>query len=257
VAVLLKKPLVSGAAQKYEGQMCIYNLGEHGPCYRCLFPKPPEPEFVGSCQETGILGAVTGIIGNLQALEAIKLITGLHDLKPSLLLYSCLSAPPFRTIKIRSKKPDCTACGLEGQKALDIESMDYVTFCGGSRPNWEERGLIVNDPTSRIQPLELNDLLESKSKVKIIDVRSPVEFGICHLPDSINIPLSTLVANPREHLTGIETCVAVCRLGNDSQIAVDALRGVSGSDTEKSSVKDLVGGLVAWSRTVDDQFPIY
>jgi adenylyltransferase/sulfurtransferase len=78
VAVLLKKPLISGAAQKYEGQLCIYGLGDQGPCYRCLFPKPPKPESVGSCQETGILGAVTGIIGNLQALEAIKLVTGLH-----------------------------------------------------------------------------------------------------------------------------------------------------------------------------------
>ena len=81
VAVLLGKPLVSGAAQRYDGQLCVYNLGEDGPCYRCLFPKAPEPEFAGSCQETGILGAVTGVIGNLQALEAIKLITGLHGEK--------------------------------------------------------------------------------------------------------------------------------------------------------------------------------
>ena len=78
VAVLLRKPLVSGAAQRYDGQLCVYNLGGNGPCYRCLFPKAPEPEFVGSCQEMGILGAVTGVIGNLQALEAIKLITGMH-----------------------------------------------------------------------------------------------------------------------------------------------------------------------------------
>jgi len=77
-AVLLGKPLVSGAAQRYDGQLCVYNLGEDGPCYRCLFPKAPEPEFASSCQETGILGVVTGVIGNLQALEAIKLITGLH-----------------------------------------------------------------------------------------------------------------------------------------------------------------------------------
>ena len=78
VAVLLGKPLVSGAAQRYDGQLCVYHLGKDGPCYRCLFPKAPEPEFTGSCQETGILGAVTGVVGNLQALEAIKLITGLH-----------------------------------------------------------------------------------------------------------------------------------------------------------------------------------
>lgn len=77
-AVALGKPLVSGAAQKFDGQLCTYNLGEDGPCYRCLFPKPPAPEMTGSCEEVGILGAVTGVIGNLQALEAIKIITDLH-----------------------------------------------------------------------------------------------------------------------------------------------------------------------------------
>lgn len=85
-AVLLGKPLVSGAAQRYDGQLCVYNLGKDGPCYRCLFPRSPEPEFSASCEETGILGAVTGVIGNLQALEAIKLITGLHGKRP-LLVY--------------------------------------------------------------------------------------------------------------------------------------------------------------------------
>jgi adenylyltransferase/sulfurtransferase len=77
-AVVLDKPLVSGAAQKFEGQLCTYNLGPEGPCYRCLFPAPPARELVGTCEETGILGAVTGVIGNMQALEAIKIITGLH-----------------------------------------------------------------------------------------------------------------------------------------------------------------------------------
>ena len=77
-AVALSKPLVSGAAQKYEGQLCVYNNGEKGPCYRCLFPIPPPKETLGSCEESGILGVVTGIIGNMQALETIKLISGLH-----------------------------------------------------------------------------------------------------------------------------------------------------------------------------------
>lgn len=77
-AVALGKPLVSGAAQKFEGQLCVYNLGESGPCYRCLFPKPPAPESAGSCEEMGVLGTVTGIIGNLQALETIKILTGLY-----------------------------------------------------------------------------------------------------------------------------------------------------------------------------------
>ena len=93
--VKLGLPLVSGAAQRLDGQLCTYNLPplesssvasksesteERGPCYRCLFPKPPAPEMAGSCEETGILGAVTGVIGSLQALEAIKIITSLHGM---------------------------------------------------------------------------------------------------------------------------------------------------------------------------------
>jgi len=78
-AVLLGKPLVSGAAQRFDGQLCTYNLGPEGPCYRCLFPRPPSSaEATPSCEETGILGAVTGVIGSLQALEAIRVIVGLH-----------------------------------------------------------------------------------------------------------------------------------------------------------------------------------
>lgn len=94
-AIKLAKPLVSGAAQKFDGQLCIYNmdLGIHegrGPCYRCLFPKPAAPELSASCEETGILGAVTGIIGTLQAVEAIKIITGLHGKeKMYYISYSC------------------------------------------------------------------------------------------------------------------------------------------------------------------------
>lgn len=159
VAVILKKPLISGAAQKYEGQLTVYNLGADGPCYRCLFPKPPAQETVGTCEETGILGAVTGTIGNLQALETIKLITGLHgnvvtgrsstrslritsDKKPSMLLFSALSSPPFRSIKLRSRKADCRACGKDDFDLGVIEETDYVQACGGPRPNWVERGLV-------------------------------------------------------------------------------------------------------------------
>ena len=77
-AVALGRPLVSGAAQQFEGQLCNYNYPPGvGPCFRCLFPRPPAPEFAGSCEELGILGAVTGVIGNLQALEAIKIITSM------------------------------------------------------------------------------------------------------------------------------------------------------------------------------------
>lgn len=97
-AVKLNKPLVSGAAQKFEGQLCVYHLGEDGPCYRCLFPRPPAQEMAGSCEETGILGAVTGVIGNLQALEAIKIITGLNGA-----CLHCLAGQSRKLTTVRQK----------------------------------------------------------------------------------------------------------------------------------------------------------
>ncbi|KAF9649686.1 hypothetical protein BDM02DRAFT_3166226, partial [Thelephora ganbajun] len=252
-AVLLGKPLVSGAAQRYDGQLCVYNLGEDCPCYRCLFPKAPEPEFAGSCQETGILGAVTGVIGNLQALEAIKLITGLHDGIPTLLHYSALSLSPFRSIKIRKKQASCTVCSSWDSAVLDVANTDYVAFCGGPTRDWVKTGLVVSD--TRICASDLKRVLDiGASKATLIDVRSRVEFGICHLPGSINVPLTTLVADPASHLVGDGPYIVVCRLGNDSQIAVDALRSVSDAGLE---IKDLIGGLQSWKKDIDTQFPIY
>ncbi|KZS99927.1 uncharacterized protein LAESUDRAFT_732764 [Laetiporus sulphureus 93-53] len=278
-AVRLGRPLISGAAQQFDGQLCTYNRGPgEGPCFRCLFPKPPAPELAGSCEELGVLGAVTGVIGNLQALEAIKIITGLHDRKSTMLIYSALSTPPFRTIRLRSRRPTCPACGNEREKVGTIEEMDYAMFCGGERPDWVSRGLIQDRSGSRIRAKELKNILDSGKKVRIVDVRQPTEFGICHLPGSTNIPIKELVANPSLHIgqpdsrttlngdglsdepsedlssetTPMETYV-ICRLGNDSRIAVDALRSAGAT----GMVKDLVGGLRAWAMEVDETFPVY
>ncbi|KIM84773.1 hypothetical protein PILCRDRAFT_817569, partial [Piloderma croceum F 1598] len=255
-AVYLGKPLVSGAAQKYDGQLCTYNLGEDGPCYRCLFPKPPAQEMTGTCEETGILGVVTGVIGNMQALETIKIITGLHEGKASLLLFSALVVPPFRSVKLRSRKPTCPACGKEGQKVGEIKDVDYVAFCGGPRPDWETRGLVNADDATRIQAKDLKAVLDSDDAVRIIDVRPRTEFGICQLPRSINVPLSDLVADPASYLPAedeVKSTYVVCRLGNDSQIAADALRGLSTG----TGIMDLIGGLRAWTKHVDPNFPVY
>ncbi|KAF8638178.1 hypothetical protein AX17_002376 [Amanita inopinata Kibby_2008] len=250
---LLNKPLVSGAAQKFDGQLCVYNLGSTGPCYRCLFPKPTSPKLTNSCEETGVLGVVTGIIGNLQALETIKILTGLHDQKPSLLLFSALSSPPFRSVKLRSRRKDCVSCGVPNIQSL-LPTSDYVQFCGGDRPNWVLRGLQPGESQHRITPKELNQALSSSNPKQLIDVRPEVEFGICQIPGSINVPVDILVSNPRIYLSndpGMETYV-VCRLGNDSQIAAEALRSVGGHNT-----KDIIGGLRAWSKDVDGSFPVY
>ncbi|KAI0926409.1 hypothetical protein AcW1_008592 [Taiwanofungus camphoratus] len=193
-AVRLGRPLVSGAAQQFDGQLCTYNLGPgKGPCFRCLFPRPPAPETAGSCEELGVLGVVTGVIGNLQAMEAIKIMTGLRDSTPTMVLYSALSSPPFRNIKLRSRRPTCPACGTEGEKVGAIDETDYVAFCGGQRPDWEARGLEEGNSGSRIRAPELKQILDSKHKVRIIDVRPRTEFGICHIEGSISTPSPLLV----------------------------------------------------------------
>ncbi|KAF7359416.1 Adenylyltransferase and sulfurtransferase UBA4 [Mycena sanguinolenta] len=254
-AVALDKPLVSGAAQKFEGQLCTYNLGPEGPCYRCLFPIPPARELVGTCEETGILGAVTGVIGNMQALEAIKIITGLHDEKPSLLLFSALGSPPFRSIKLRSRKPTCPACGSSDQKIGEIKEIDYVQFCGGATPDWESLGFSPGDPKDRVSVQDFEEALKlNREEIAIIDVRARAEFSICSLPGSINVPLKELTANPGEYLLSKRETYLVCRLGNDSQIAASSLREARKEDV---MVKDVIGGLRAWARNVDPTFPVY
>ncbi|KAF8958325.1 hypothetical protein BDZ97DRAFT_1923779 [Flammula alnicola] len=251
-AVALQKPLVSGAAQKFEGQLSVFNRGPNGPCYRCLYPTPPPREAVGSCEELGILGAVTGIIGNMQALETIKMILGLEDPNPSLLLFSALGSPPFRSIKLRQRKPTCPACSNPSGALESVTSTDYVQFCGGPMPDWVEQGSTPGLSGHRVPAKELHEAMSSTLPLKIIDVRSPTEYGICQLPGSENVPLKDLLARPQQYTTGGEVYV-VCRLGNDSQIAARALRCVGGD----TIVKDVIGGLRAWSAQVDPNFPLY
>ncbi|KAF8326504.1 hypothetical protein F5887DRAFT_1014003 [Amanita rubescens] len=251
-SVLLNKPLVSGAAQRFDGQLCVYNLGVSGPCYRCIFPMPPTPTLSGSCEETGILGVVTGIIGNLQALEAIKIITGLHDMNPSLLTFSALNQPFFRNFKLRRRNDNCIICS--GPKTL-LGDANYIQFCGGDRPDWETRGLQPGEPRNRITAKEFKVILPSSKPKRLIDVRPEVEFGICHIPGFTNIPLNVLVTNPKEFLPSDPNVdiYIICRLGNDSQIAAEAMRSINGREV----IQDITGGLKAWARDVDVNFPIY
>ncbi|GJJ08667.1 hypothetical protein Clacol_002886 [Clathrus columnatus] len=268
-AVALGKPLVSGAAMKLDGQLCIYNLEPDGPCYRCLYPRPPVPTTVKTCEETGVLGVVTGTIGVLQAVECIKLILGLHgnknsllvfiteklpndlylclDKNSTLLIFSALSFPPFRNAKLRKKRPNCPGCGQDRLKTAKIEETDYVAFCGGPAFDYEGMGLEQGLPGHRIRGKELKRIAESEKKQAQI-LSTTGRF----LAD---VPLLELVSNPEEYLPKNEQkrIVLVCRLGNDSQIAAEALRSL----THSLIVQDLIGGLRSWTREVDSDFPEY
>lgn len=242
-AVVLKKPLISASALKLEGQIAIYNY-KNGPCYRCMFPVPPPPETVTACGDGGILGPVVGIMGVFQAIEAIKVAAELiQDFTPSLTIFSALSFPPWRSMRIRGKKPTCIVCGEHPTITLaNLGETDYQGFCGSANIDPIEDSL-------RISPSDL------PSDVQLIDVRPRVQFDICHLEHSMHIPLKTLQKAKSLDELGLQQdvpIVTVCRYGNDSQAAVRHLQFIG-----HKNVKDIKGGLQAYSKTVDPTFPIY
>jgi adenylyltransferase/sulfurtransferase len=269
--VLSSKPLVSASALRTEGQLIVLNnpprpagASDGGPCYRCVFPRPPPAESVVSCGEGGILGPVVGVMGVLQALEALKLITSppsTTPAAPSLLIFSAYSTPQFRNVRLRSRRADCASCSANHtvtSASLSSGSMDYVAFCGITNP------VDILPSSSRISASDLFSTLSSTSSHDdeapvLLDVRDPVQFELCSLPNSINLPFQGLQTRLRhdpqvlEDLKGRHVLV-VCKLGNDSQLAVQMLQGV---DPGIKSLKDVTGGFRAWRDHVDPEWPDY
>lgn len=172
-----------------------------------------------------------------------------------MLLFSTLSSPPFRSVKLRSRKTDCIACGNRDFGLNSITETDYVQTCGGPKPDWIGRGLFHDQAGRRITVRNLKAILDEGKTMNLIDVRSSTEYGICRLESSKNVPLHELVAKPEAYLPDDENILTyvVCRLGNDSQIAADALRHYRPA----GGVRDVIGGLRAWSTEIDTNFPIY
>ncbi|ORX96700.1 hypothetical protein K493DRAFT_217020 [Basidiobolus meristosporus CBS 931.73] len=248
--VMAKKPLVSGSAVRMDGQLTIYNYNG-GPCYRCLFPTPPPPESVTNCADGGVLGVVPGIIGCLEALETIKVITGLNaNYKPNLLVFSAAHTPAFRSIKLRAKKHDCAVCGDEPTVTSLI---DYVQFCGSGALD-KLQDLTILDSSERVSCTEYSEIMTKDNSHLLLDCREKVQFEICQLPNSTNIPWSQF----ERQIDGFneydrtKPVYVVCRRGNDSQQAVRMLQSKGWTN-----VKDIAGGLVAWTKEVDSEFPLY
>jgi len=289
--VLLQKPLISASALRTDGQLVVLNnppapQGDStgGPCYRCVFPKPPPAETVMSCGEGGILGPVVGVMGVLQALEAIKLITsgGLAQSTdptvtppPSLLIFSTSSPQPFRTVRLRSRRKNCAACSSTASinlESLTSGSLDYVQFCGVVAP------VNILSSGERITATEYAQTCHNPGI--LIDVREKVQFDICHLPSSINIPYSELASwnhdaaldeNSQLGTSGmyqLQTCLqnmpshaapitVICRLGNDSQLAVQKLKTLDFAAGGRRRIVDVEGGWRAWREEVDMDWPDY
>lgn len=269
ICVLLQKPLVSASALKTDGQLMVLNHPAKpqgsltgGPCYRCIFPKPPPADQVVSCGDGGIIGPVVGVMGVLQALEAIKLVAkGLNESDPnaktSLLLFSANDASTFRTVRLRPKRPDCFACSSKAGltlESLSSGSMDYVAFCGAA-----SRVELV----STEEQISATELAKAKNEGRhhvLLDVRDRTQFDICHIDGSINVPFSSFQGS-KEPTSWIPEDAApntpvyvLCKMGNDSQIITKKLKEGAMGDRP---VFDIRGGLKAWKEEVDITWPEY
>ena len=236
--VLLGKPDVYGAVFRFDGQASVFAATD-GPCYRCLYAEPPPPDLVPSCAEGGVLGVLPGIIGSIQALEAIKLITGIGEpLAGRLLLLDALRLQ-FREIQLR-RDPSCPVCGVT---PVVTALIDYEAFCGvGARPLYDG---------SEVSAHELAAERRRNPTLVLLDVREPHEVEIAALPGARHIPLSALPDRLRE-LDGHAEIVAFCHHGTRSLRALDLLRGAG-----FAKVRSLRGGIDAWACEVDDTVARY
>ena len=243
--VLTGTPNAYGSIFRFEGQASVF-AAKDGPCYRCLYPEPPPPGLVPSCAEGGVLGVLPGIIGVIQATEAIKLILGVGEpLIGRFLIYDALKMR-FRELKLR-KDPDCPVCGTH---PTVTKLIDYEQFCGiRPEPAAAQAGAAANpwETTS----IDLKKRIDAGDDVFILDVREPNEYQICRIPGSVLIPLGEL---PRRYaeLPKDKDIVAHCKMGGRSAKATDYLQSVG-----FKRVKNLKGGILDWIDKVDPSQPKY
>ena len=240
--VFQKKPNIYGSIFRFDGQATVF-APLAGPCYRCLFPEPPPPGMVPSCAEGGVFGVLPGIVGTIQATEAIKLITGRGEpLIGRLLLYNALRME-FREVKIK-RSPDCPVCG---EHPTIKELIDYEQFCGLGRGE-EGTGQATSDDVS---PQEAKDLLAKDRHAVLLDVREPHEYEIVHIEGARLIPLSELHLRTNE-LDTANAIVVHCHHGPRSQQALKVLEHFG-----FRKLKHMHGGIDAWAEDVDPSMPRY
>eukprot|EP00536_Pseudo-nitzschia_multiseries_P000344 jgi/Psemu1/293997/fgenesh1_pm.5_\ len=252
-------PLVSGSAMGIEGQLTVYNY-KGGPCYRCLYPTPNMKEGSKSCADNGVLGPVPGLIGILQAMEAIKILTGTKEvMSDRLLMYDSLQCS-FMRIKKPPRQQQCPVCGTEPTITSMEESFAASEMARGpsscsvktSRPKIPDHLSLSCEEYSRIRDRGEDHVL--------IDVRVKEQFDLCSLPGAINIPLGT-IAEEMEQLSklsdGVKPIYCICRRGNASVAATNKIVENAHKYPEICSVKNITGGLASWRSNVDETFPNY
>src|SRR5580700_141735 len=244
--VILNKPNVYGSIFRFEGQASIFAY-EGGPCYRCLYPEPPPPGLVPSCAEGGVIGVLPGVIGLIQATETVKLILGIGEpLVGRLMLYDALGMR-FRELKLR-RNPECPVCG---DHPTITKLIDYHQFCGVPSPNQAPAAQETKVNEGEIGVIELKAKLDRGDKFVLIDVREPHEYKICNIPGAKLIPLREFPQHVGE-FSPDDDIVIHCRSGMRSAKACSVLRAAG-----FQHVRNVVGGILAWSDRVDPSVPKY
>jgi sulfur-carrier protein adenylyltransferase/sulfurtransferase len=241
--VILGKPNAYGSIFRFEGQASVFATKE-GPCYRCLYPEPPPPGLVPSCAEGGVLGVLPGLVGVIQATEAIKLITGIGEPLVGRFLIVDALRMKFRELKLR-KDPDCPVCGTH---PTVTKLIDYEQFCG-VRPAAPEPATV--NTATEITPIELKQRLDRGEQLRIIDVREPHEYQINRIAGSTLIPLGDVPKRVNE-LDPDAELIMQCKSGARSGKAADFLRSQG-----FKHVLNLKGGILAWIDQVDPSQPKY
>ncbi|MFL5482841.1 MAG: molybdopterin-synthase adenylyltransferase MoeB [Gemmatimonadaceae bacterium] len=239
-SVLLGIPNVYGAVHRFEGQVSVFGT-PNGPCYRCLFREPPPPQLIPNCAEAGVLGVVPGLIGTIQATEAIKVLLGLGDSLVGRLLTIDALTMTFRTIEIQ-RDPECPACGTREIRQL----IDYDEFCNGVSLADGSRGEV-----SEILPAQLAERLATGDDLEIIDVREPFEWELGHIPGARLVPLSR-IADEIPRLDKRRETILYCKVGLRSRFAAEQL-----ADAGLSEVRNLTGGILRWIDEVDPTMTRY
>lgn len=240
VAVWLRKPNVYGSILRFDGQVGVFAPHLGAPCYRCMCPQPPPPGMVPSCAEGGVLGVLPGLIGTMQALEAIKLITGIGQPLLGKLLHVDTLSMRFRTLTLR-RDPACPVCG---ENPTITEPIDYQGFCGITAA-----AAPPDVPTMTVH--ELKELREAGDDHFLLDVREPHEQAISRIAGAVLIPLGELGTRSAE-LPRDRRILVHCKSGGRSARAVSLLR-----DQGFENVWNISGGIIAWAREIDPTMAEY
>jgi adenylyltransferase/sulfurtransferase len=241
VCVFLKKPNIYGSILRFEGQCSVFAPHLGGPCYRCMAPQPPAPGLVPSCAEGGVLGLLPGLIGTMQATEAVKLIAGIGEPLIGRLLHVDTLTMKFRTFNLR-RDPECPVCGDHPTITAPI---DYEGFCGLSNAMNEE------SEAPEMSVRELKAMMDGREKFFLLDVREPFEWEIANLPGATLIPLGEL-PDRLDEIPRDQKVVVHCKSGGRSARAVGMLR-----DAGYEDAWNVAGGINAWSEEIDADVALY